>query len=164
MDDHDAPSPTVRPATPADADGIARVHATSWRETYGRFVDDPDSSRWFDVEPRRVMWRSILGEGSVTAVVATEGSEVVGFAAVQDTPDPEAARPEELTMLYVLARSHGSGAGQALLDAVLGDRSASLWVAANNPRARAFYRRNGFRPDGATSAFGPIAETMRLVR
>jgi ribosomal protein S18 acetylase RimI-like enzyme len=164
MDDLDTQGSTVRPATLADADAIALVHATSWRETYGRFVDDPDSSPWFDVEPRRTMWHSILGEGSMAAVVATEAQEVVGFAAVQDTPTSDAVRPEELTMLYLLGRAHGSGAGQALLDAVLGDRPASLWVAADNPRARAFYQRNGFRPDGATSAFGPIERTVRLVR
>ncbi|WP_416371900.1 GNAT family N-acetyltransferase [Curtobacterium sp. VKM Ac-2884] len=89
---------------------------------------------------------------------------VVGFAAVQATPEPDAGRPEELTMLYVLARAHGGGAGQALLDATLGGRPASLWVAADNPRAHSFYRRNGFTPDGSTSSFGPIETTVRLVR
>ena len=34
----------LRPARPADAPAIARVHAASWRETYGRFVDDPDTN------------------------------------------------------------------------------------------------------------------------
>ncbi|WP_439688481.1 GNAT family N-acetyltransferase [Curtobacterium sp. SP.BCp] len=67
-------------------------------------------------------------------------------------------------MLYVLARAHGSGAGQALLDAALGHRSASLWVAEDNPRAQAFYRRNGFTVDGATSSFGPIERSVRMVR
>ncbi len=164
MDDLDARAHGVRPARIADADAIAHVHATSWRETYGSFVADPDDSPWFAVESRRAMWRSILGDGRMRTVVATADREVVGSAAVDDTDDPDAVRPEELTMLYVLARSHGSGAGQALLDAVLGDRPASLWVAAENPRAHAFYRRNGFSPDGAASTFGPIERTVRLVR
>ena len=44
---------------------------------------------------------------------------------------------------------HGSGTGQALLDAAVGDRPAFLWTAEDNPRAQAFYRRNGFIADGA---------------
>lgn len=112
------------------------------------------------------MWRTNLAEdtGTESPMVALDGDDLVGFAAVAPTTGDDAVRPEELTMLYVLADAHGSGAGQALLDAVLGDRPASLWVAADNPRARAFYRRNGFHPDGATSSFGPIDETVRLVR
>lgn len=154
----------IRTARPEDAEGIAIVHATSWRETYGRFVDDPDTSPWFDVERRVGMWRQNLAEETFVTVVAADGDEIVGFAAVQRTPEPEAVRDEELTMLYVLADRHGNGAGQGLLDAVLGDRPASLWVADDNPRARAFYTRNGFVADGASSAFGPIPRTVRLVR
>jgi len=159
-------STLIRPATLADADAIAHVHTVSWRETYGRFVDDPDTSPWFDAGRRVDMWRSTLASPDVRGVVqvALDITGVVGFAAAQTTPEPDAVRPEELTTLYVLARAHGTGAGQALLDAVLGDRAASLWVAADNPRAHAFYRRNGFTPDGAESAFGPIPRTVRLVR
>lgn len=155
---------TIRPAKMQDAEGIALVHATSWRETYGHFVDDPDTSGWFDVERRIGMWRQNLTASPFTTVVAEQAGEILGFAAVQPTAEKEAVRPEELAMLYVVARAHGGGAGQALLDAVLGDRPASLWVAADNPRAHAFYRRNGFRADGAESAFGPIPRTVRLVR
>ncbi len=154
----------IRPAIPADAVAIATVHAQSWRETYGRFVDDPDTNPWFDAERRIGMWRSSLEGQELTVVIADADGSIVGFAATHLTPGADAARPEELQMLYVVEPSHGSGAGQALLDAVLGDRPASLWVAADNPRAHAFYRRNGFRPDGAESSFGPIPRTVRLVR
>ncbi|MCS6582511.1 GNAT family N-acetyltransferase [Curtobacterium citreum] len=122
MGNDDDVSTLIRPATLADADAIAHVHTVSWRETYGRFVDDPDTSPWFDAGRRVDMWRSTL-----------------------ESPDVREAV-------------------QALLDTVLADRPASLWVAADNPRAHAFYRRNGFTPDGAESAFGPIPRTVRLVR
>ncbi|MDQ1121580.1 GNAT family N-acetyltransferase [Microbacterium trichothecenolyticum] len=154
----------VREAEPADAVAIATVHATSWRETYGRFVDDPETSEWFAVDRRIRMWADDLDAGTFTTMVATIDGEIVGFAAARPTSGPDAARPEELAMLYVVAHAHGTGAGQALLDAVLDDRPAQLWVAADNPRAHAFYRRNGFRPDGAESSFGPIPTTVRLVR
>lgn len=140
------------------------MHAVSWRETYGGFVDDPDTNPWFDAERRIGMWETILAEADHATIVAEGPVGIVGFASTTPTTEPDAVRLEELTMLYVLQRAHGSGVGQALLDAVLADRPASLWVAADNPRALAFYRRNGFRPDGAESSFGPIPRTVRLIR
>lgn len=154
----------IRDATVDDAESIAHVHTTSWHETYGRFVDDPATNPWFDVERRITMWRSNLEHETFATLIAEDESGIIGFAAAQVVTEPDAVRPEELTMLFVLARAHGSGAGQALLDAVLGDRPASLWVAADNPRAHSFYGRNGFVADGATSSFGPIGTTVRLVR
>ena len=163
MEAHGPSSLVIRPAEVTDGEGIAAVHASSWRETYGRFVADPDAHPWFDVAPRIDTWRANLERNAFATVVAENASGIIGFGAAQETPEPDAVRPEELTMLYVLARAHGDGAGQALLDAVLGQRSASLWVSGDNPRAHSFYRRNGFAADGTTSSFGPI-ETVRLVR
>ena len=54
-------------------------------------------------------------------------------------------------------------AGQALLDAVLGEEPAQLWVAEANPRAIRFYERNGFRADGATLT-DPAVEDLREIR
>ena len=68
---------------------------------------------------------------------------VIGIAGVgvsQDNPPPTR---RQLFFLYLRASEHGSGAGQDLLDEVLGDESVSLWVLEDNPRARAFYIRNG---------------------
>ncbi|WP_288468176.1 GNAT family N-acetyltransferase [uncultured Curtobacterium sp.] len=164
MDGHNPRSIVIRPAEVVDVEGIAAVHATSWRETYGRFVEDPDTDPWFDVNRRIDMWRTNLEQDAFATFVAEDESGVIGFAATQETPGLDAVRPEELTMLYVLSRAYGGGAGQALLNAALGPRPASLWVAADNPRAHSFYRRNGFTADGTTSSFGPIETTVRLVR
>ncbi|WIB67807.1 GNAT family N-acetyltransferase [Curtobacterium sp. MCBD17_035] len=175
----------VRTATAADARGIATVHAVSWRETYAHLVDGEEHPA-FQIEPRVARWEQNLASGSFGTVVAVVDGAVVGFATTADlgapdqpaehdqpaeqrteatTAHPSAAhRPTELTMLYVLAAAHGTGIGQALLDAALADRPASLWVAADNPRAQAFYRRNGFRTDGTTGAFPPIGATVRMVR
>jgi GNAT superfamily N-acetyltransferase len=69
-----------------------------------------------------------------------------------------------LYVLYVLAADHGSGAGAALLDAVVGPQeSAALWVADPNPRAHAFYRKHGFVPDGTMQVEDGVRE-IRMVR
>lgn len=52
--------------------------------------------------------------------------------------------------LYTVPGVHGSGVGQTLLDALIGDDPAYLWCIDGNDRALAFYRRNGFEADGLT--------------
>jgi GNAT superfamily N-acetyltransferase len=85
--------------------------------------------------------------------VAECADEIIGFAIVgagRRIGDHEPVRERELFSLYALAAHHGGGAGQALLEAVLpAGAPAQLWVAEENPRARRFYARNGFAPDGA---------------
>jgi len=64
----------------------------------------------------------------------------------------------------VLAARHGSGVGQALLDNAVKSSAAFLWVVADNPRSQAFYRRNGFVPDGATAVYPLLGVDIGIVR
>jgi predicted GNAT family N-acyltransferase len=64
----------------------------------------------------------------------------------------------------VYAADHGTGAGEALLEAVIDSAEpAALWVADPNPRAQAFYRRYGFAADG-TARFEDGVREIRMVR
>jgi GNAT superfamily N-acetyltransferase len=66
--------------------------------------------------------------------------------------------------LYVQAADHGTGAGRALLEAVIDSaQPAALWVADPNPRAQAFYRKHGFAADGTAQVEGGVRE-IRMVR
>jgi GNAT superfamily N-acetyltransferase len=138
---------TVRPAVPDDADTIVDIRNTSWREAYAHLLSPEflanlldDTERFRDGIARAVR--------SVTVVAELDG-EVVGYAYAGPRPDDEdVPRDWGLFHIYQHARVYGSGTGQALLDAAVGDRPAYLWTAEDNPRALAFYRRNGFTPDG----------------
>jgi GNAT superfamily N-acetyltransferase len=78
--------------------------------------------------------------------------------------DAGAAWARQLYVLYVHAADHGTGAGPALLEAVVDpEEPAALWVADPNPRAQAFYRRHGFAADGAAQVEGGVRE-IRMVR
>lgn len=74
---------------------------------------------------------------------------VVGFAAAGPGRGDDAPADLELYAIYQQLSAHSSGTGRALLDVANGAKPAFLWVAEANPRAQAFYRRNGFNPDGA---------------
>lgn len=141
----------LRPATAEDARGCASVHHTSWVETYSALLP---ASHWETdtLERRTESWHRWLDNGT-DVTVAESGEQIIGFAIAHTGRQVGAHAPvrdRELYSLYVLAAHYGSGAGQALLDAVLpADIPAQLWVAEDNPRARRFYGRNGFAPDGA---------------
>nr|WP_245993426.1 GNAT family N-acetyltransferase [Xylanimonas allomyrinae] len=139
----------VRCATPDDAIACASVHYTSWVETYSGLLS---VAHWeTDTLERRIeKWSRRLDDGAVVTIAEVDGA-VVGFAiggAGRQIGDHSPVREHELQSLYVLADHHGTGAGQALLDAVVPPGPAQLWVAEKNPRARRFYERNGFLPDG----------------
>lgn len=77
---------------------------------------------------------------------------------------PAASTDLELQTLYTLPRGLGTGVGQALLDIAVADQPAYLWIMAGNPRAEAFYRRNGFVPDGLESRAGPTWHDRPMFR
>jgi ribosomal protein S18 acetylase RimI-like enzyme len=156
----------VRPARLADAPGIARVHVSAWQEAYSHLVPAEDLAKQ-SVDQRTLRWAEIIRDGVTDVFVATDETGIVGWASASAGRGDMPPRDRELEGIYLLAGSYGSGAGQALLDAAIGDAAAFLWVAEDNPRAQAFYARNGFRPDGAEETH-PLAGTpvkaVRLVR
>lgn len=158
----------LRLATPSDAGRCAEVGYTAWLETYSRLLP---ASFWTTttLESRTRQWTQWLDAG-VPVTVAEHGGAIVGYAIAGPSIAAggyDAVRERQLYALYVLGAHHGTGIGQALLDAVLPPGTpAQLWVAEDNPRARAFYARNGFAPDGAAFAderFAGLVE-VRLLR
>ncbi len=89
---------------------------------------------------------------------------MIGVAMSGPPEDAGAEWSTQLYLLYVYAEDHGTGAGAGLLGWVVpSSESAVLWVADPNPRGQAFYRKHGFRPDGA-SALEEGTRVIRMVR
>nr|WP_239062718.1 GNAT family N-acetyltransferase [Streptomyces sp. SID13031] len=74
---------------------------------------------------------------------------VVGYSSPGPARDEDAPTPLELYAIYVREKWWGSGLGYRLLDMAIGREAASLWLLADNERAKAFYRRQGFTEDGS---------------
>ena len=143
----------VRPARPGDVDAIVEVHVGSWRAAYAH-VFGADRLATIDVGRRRVIAeRMVAAKDSALFVAEDAGGRVVGFSSAGRSRDADAEA--ELHAIYVLPEAWGSGAGAALLRAAVealraaGHADAVLWVLEDNPRARRFYEREGWRPDGA---------------
>ncbi|WP_043456848.1 GNAT family N-acetyltransferase [Arthrobacter sp. 31Y] len=156
----------VRRAEPTDALEMAKVHVDTWRETYRGLMsdsalDDPELLAW-----REKFWTAALSDPRYeknNAAVAVHEERVIGIA--MSGPSPEHAEgQQELFVLYTYAAFHGSGVGAALLNEVISPSTpAVLWVADPNPRAQAFYRKNGFIADGTVKIEDDVKD-VRMVR
>jgi len=153
----------VRAAEARDARGIAHVHIASWRETYSELMDLDKAGEHIDVDARTRTWSEripLVGAEGFRVWVAETSGRIVGLAFTQPTEDDDLNPLEvaELTSLYVHPDHIGAGVGKTLLDrAVAGMRNqgflqASLWVLEENASAIHFYRREGWKPDGARDA------------
>lgn len=158
----------LRRATLSDAAAVARVHHTTWVTTYGEVLP-PEFWATATLERRTSTWERWLANGAAPLVAEVDG-EVVGIAMSGDAVEQEHVLPirgRQLYLLYVLAAHHGTGVGQALLDAVVPPGTgAQLWVAEDNPRARRFYERNGFVTEGTRIVDASTADLaeVRMVR
>jgi GNAT superfamily N-acetyltransferase len=146
---------------------MARVQVRCWQETYrglmsDAVLDDPDFPA-----ARERFWTAVLTDERYRlsrVAVAVRDNELVGIALSAPPQDVTAVWTRHLYVLYVLAADHGTGAGRALLEAVVDPaESAALWVADPNPRAQAFYRKHGFVPDGTAQVEDGVRE-IRMVR
>jgi len=139
----------VRPASKADAAGIARVHIDTWRTTYRGIVPDEFLDR-LDYEAGQEMWeqRTEQGEGRFVLVAEVPGEGVVGFAAGGPERSGDATYGGEVYALYVLKAHQRKGIGRRLVVAAAeelrrrGLDSLLIWVLARNPH-RAFYEALG---------------------
>ena len=130
----------IRPGRPEDAEVTARVHVDSWAAAY--------TLRGPTLEQRVELHRRF----PATFVAEVDG-EVVGFVTVGPCADDWAEG--ELFAIYVRPEHWGTGVGRSLIEAgeqrlrELALSDCILWVLDDNLRARRFYERAGWLPDGA---------------
>jgi ribosomal protein S18 acetylase RimI-like enzyme len=157
----------TRPARVQDVAQMARVHVRCWQETYRGLMPDAVLDDPGFPAARERMWTEVLTSERYRrnrVAVAERNGELAGIAMSGPPEDATAAWARQLYVLYVHAADHGTGAGRALLEAVLDPAEpAALWVADPNPRAQAFYRKHGFAADGTARSEDGVRE-IRMVR
>jgi ribosomal protein S18 acetylase RimI-like enzyme len=146
----------VRLATSDDAEGIARAQERAWQTAYRHVFPAAELERGGFIRPERWRERLAVPPPGWTTFVAVDGDEgggggVQGFVSVGPSRDERGIG--ELYAIYVHPDAWGTGVGRALIERgeleLRADYAeATLWVLEDNPRARAFYERGGWTPDG----------------
>jgi ribosomal protein S18 acetylase RimI-like enzyme len=148
----------IRRATPNDAAAIASIEVNSWQAAYRGLMPEAYLSR-LSIAEKTIEWHHNLSKHAPLwakrVLLAADKQRALGFVRVGAAADP--ADAGLIYLLYVLPEYWGAGLGAALMRAgmrelrALGQDSATLWVLRDNQRARRFYERLGWRPDGRTS-------------
>ena len=152
-----AGDPVIRAARPTDARAIAEVSVASRRWSYRDVLAESDLLT-LSVDATAADFAEGLAQpnpGSAVFVAELAG-RVVGYAYVVPSPefDVPAGGSSELGSIYVTEEVAGTGVAPAPMDAAIeharaaGHDLLTLWVRPENGRARRFYEKHGFRPDG----------------
>lgn len=168
----------VRTPTAADADAIARINVEAWQHAYAGLMP-ATLLESLEIEPRaeRLRERYRTASSADGFVVVDDEDTVAGYCWFGDyrddgdAPDPGPGWAE-IYAIYVDPAREGGGAGGTLMRAMLAavaPRPVGLWVLEHNARARGFYERFGFAPDGDRADFDaggtPVPELRyRLTR
>ncbi len=146
---------SFRRATLDDADAMGRIGALSWQTAYRGIVPDdvldnitPDARaqrfrQGYQAYPQAKYW-----------LVLADGVEA-GMIIAHPCRDDDARDCGEIGAIYFLPENWRQGLGSAAMAHALqalremGFGQVVLWVLEQNSRARRFYEKQGFTPDGA---------------
>jgi RimJ/RimL family protein N-acetyltransferase len=149
----------LRREQPEDAYAVALAHIAAWQRGYAGILpddafteDDPPSESYVEAWAQRRRQRLASPELALETLVAAVDGVIVGHITYGRSGTDTALPIGQVWSCYVHPENWGTGVADALMRVALDAlpyREVGLWVLAGNHRARRFYHRHGFRPDGA---------------
>jgi GNAT superfamily N-acetyltransferase len=167
------PAVAFRRATVDDGAVMATFGERAFREAFGPDNDSEDMAAYCGVayQPERI--RRELADAARHTVLCELSGTLVGYAQLLREPAPPCVRgpaPLELLRFYVDRPLHGLGVAQLLMReaiaAALELQAGTLYLGVweHNPRALAFYARQGFRDVGSRPfVLGRSHQTDRIM-
>jgi GNAT superfamily N-acetyltransferase len=137
------PEVQIRKALPSDLDALLEVHRSSVLLAYAHVF--PAEEYPFPNDLVREEWRSSLAKPDVSVLVAERDGELRGVISFTGS---------HVEGFFLHPGDWGTGLADRLYEQALnvarasGSKTWHLWVLEDNPRARRFYERHGWRTDG----------------
>lgn len=149
----------VREMNEADVEAVSAIRVRGWQAAYAGIVPQAYLDAMTiggDAEQRRDWFSRPLRQS--TDLVALDSGDLVGWISFGPYRGQAAGagRTGEVYALYVRPDLIGRGVGRTLLGEVHARmeeqrfQTSALWVLDDNQRARRFYERAGYQPDGGT--------------
>jgi len=156
-------------ATVDMAEDAGYVHATAWKNAYDGIVPKEFLDN-FTPEKRTEAFRKILQSAEEEHYIINMDGRPMGILTIGKSRDSDAGEERgEVYGIYLLAEYWGKKYGKRLMDFAisrlkeLGYSTVSLWTLEENQRARVFYEKYGFVPDGAKKELN-LGKPMTVVR
>ncbi|MEZ5291233.1 MAG: GNAT family N-acetyltransferase [Vicinamibacterales bacterium] len=163
----------IRRATPADAAALAELGARTFHDTFAADNRPEDMAAHLASAFGVPQQTAELASTDYVTLIGEIDGVMAAFAQVRRKTAPDCVSgpaPVELHRFYVDRPWHGAGVAAVLmaesLEAVraLGGRTVWLSVWERNPRAIAFYTKQGFRRAGTTEFWvGPDCQTDHVL-
>jgi GNAT superfamily N-acetyltransferase len=152
----------IRPALPTEAQELALLGERLWRDTYTGLIPAPNLELHLAATFGTAQQTAELTDPTCTTLVIEVEGLLQGYALLRACgPEMEKSleflKPLEVARFYVDRGLHGTGAAQALMEAVLAQAATAghdgLWLQVweQNPRALRFYAKAGFTDAGGAS-------------
>lgn len=144
---------TIRQATVHDAPALAQIAACTFADTFGADNNPEDLADHLRSNYGIAQQSAELRDSEVVTLLAYCELDLAGYAQVRRKGAPNCVCsecPVEIHRFYLTQQAKGSGLAAELMLAVrtaaseLGGQDLWLGVWERNPRAIAFYRKNGF--------------------
>ncbi|WP_329024829.1 GNAT family N-acetyltransferase [Streptomyces sp. NBC_00690] len=152
----------IRDMTIEDCDAVASIRVRGWQYAYAGLMPQSylDAMDTAEMAVKVRGWLSTAGPSRVTHLVAERAGDVVGWACLGPCRDEGTTSQQgEIYALYAHPEVVSTGVGRALMAELTtrahdqGLHELLLWVVEGNDRARRFYARAGFEPDGLEEPF-----------
>ena len=149
---------TIRKAGIADAKDIANIGRQSFYEAFvSIFQNEKDLEVYLDHTYAIPHIEESIAKPNNVFFIAFDADKATGFAKMKLRSQHKtisSSRQTELQKIYVLKEYHGTGVGQALMNAVIQQSKETgtedLWLDVHivNAKAKKFYEKNGFQKAG----------------
>jgi len=149
----------VREANILDAEKIASIYVTSWRESFSGLVEQEYLDN-MTINSRTEVWKGILKkEFCTTLVVEDQNSNVIGFISGGKFRSKKSC-DSEIYAIYLLKDYQHLGIGKKLRNALCrllirrGFKSLCVWIFKENINNRSFFTKGSMKIDESEVKIG----------
>lgn len=146
---------SVRRAIIEDTSSLAHIIVESWRSAYSNLLPKDEIQRYLNVEIRKNQFEKYISQEEIV-LIGYINDRPCGLVFASPENDEGVDRCGSIYSMYTIEEAWGKGLGKSLMDEVMiilkdeGCKRVLLWVYEENPRARKFYEKCGFKFDGTS--------------
>lgn len=144
----------IRRAEYNDLKSIAAIQTLSWKSAFSDILSDSTLNKYTDLEKCVKILENAYNAGNGYLYIGNINEKPC--AELFWCRGMELERSAEIVALHSIPESWGCGVGKAMMDKAMDDifnnglKTVYLWVFEQNKRARRFYEKYGFVPDGTS--------------